>query len=240
MFKNLTHEKVMGMARRVGRETAREYPGIEAEEITDEALTRFYAKAHHLTDVTEGYAYRVLERDAFTYAAEVRYRKIIETSQYVYTPREVKALLEHVYYDPSAWDVPTGKDDRLSAEIDRKSIGISLMDLKDAMGRIRPEYRRTIEKRYYLGDDIHPQSLSRAVEALTRSVNRISARTGQADDCPGSRTAMSNSRARYITNAEMGHETNPHGRDALAMLQKERKEERSDPPGTHFDWNKYD
>lgn len=239
MFPRVSTEKVLKMARRVGRRVAAEYPGIDPEDISSEAVTRLAGKAHRLKDPSPDYVYRVLERDAVKYASEVRYDYVINTSQYIYTPREVRALLAHAYFNPECWDVPHGRDDRLSAEIDARSLGISLMDLKEAMGRIRPEHQQVLETRFGLGEDVHRQRVQRAVEALTRAVNRLAAKRGRArgHEGPGARKAMLNDTAQYVTRAEMGHETNPHERDALRELERLRSHE-SAPAGTYFNWEK--
>ncbi|WP_170026629.1 hypothetical protein [Actinomadura oligospora] len=228
----------MKMASRVGRDVARQYPGIEAEDIASEAVTRFLEKAKRIGDAEAAYVYRVLERDAAAYAAKLRYDYVISTSQYVYTPREVRALLAEVYFDASAWDVPTGKDDWLSAEIEGRSIGISLMDLRVGMDRIKPEYRSILERRFYHGDDsMHRKDVTRAIDALTRAVNRIAARIGRSDEGPGSRTVISNAKAQHIT--ENQHDGEWCEEDALSKVQKLRKQDRWDVPGRHFNWDKY-
>ena len=239
MFRHVTDEEVVDLANQVGRKMAREYPGVDPSDIASEALVRLAGKADKLFEKSKGYIYRVLERDAGAYAAAVRYDYVVSTSQYVYTPREIKALLSEVYFDPTAWDVPKGHDDRLSAEIDGRSIGIALMDMREAMDRIKPEYKKALEDKFFHEKDLHRQKVATAVEALTRSVNRIAVKTGYGDNCPGARKVMSNAKARYVTQAEMGHETNPYEEDALSKLQKLRKQEKSDPPGTHYNWSKY-
>jgi hypothetical protein len=227
------------MAESVGRSVARDYPGVDAEDISAEALTKLMDNRPKADDPSAGYVKRILQRYGATYAATQRYQRIVETSQYIYTPNEIKALLEHCYYDPAAWDVPTGKDDWLSAEIDGRSIGISLMDITVGMEKIKAEYRSALEKKFYLGEDVHHQRVTRALDSLTRAINRIVAKTGKGDGGPGSRNAMSNSKARYVTRSEAGHETNPYEEDASWKLHKLKKNAWSDPPGTHFDWNKY-
>ncbi|MEU5878207.1 hypothetical protein [Spirillospora sp. NPDC047279] len=236
---NISDEKLIELANRVGRDVARQYPGLEAEDLASEALTRFQEKLPRMSDdVGVSYVYRVLERDAARYAAAVRYDYVISTSQYVYTPREVRALLKELYFDPAAWDVPTGKDDWLSAEISGRAIGISLMDLRVGMDRIKPEYRSILERRFFHEDDsMHRKDVTRAVDALTRVVNRIAAKTGKAADGLGTRDVMTNSKAMFL--AEKNLEGGGHEEDALTSLQKVRKKEKWDPPGTHFNWGKH-
>ncbi|QFG25468.1 sigma-70 family RNA polymerase sigma factor [Actinomadura sp. WMMB 499] len=240
MFDNVATDELVQMAKRAGYRVAREYPGIEAEDIAYEALTRLYERAERLKAATADYLYRVLEGEGVKYAAKERYDYILFSSQYVYTPREVRAVLEHVYYDPTARDVPTQKDDWLSAEIGKGTVGISLVDVDVAMEKIKPEYRKVLERRFLHGDTVtDTKAVTRAVDSLTQVVNRLVYRKGLSDDGPGSRTAMSNAKAQYVTRAESGHETNAYEPDAVRKLQTERSQERSDPPGTHFNWSKY-
>jgi hypothetical protein len=234
----------MELASRAGREVARKYPGIEAADIASEALSALVEKIDRVADMSPGYLYEVLRRDGLTFAAKERYRYIVETSQYVYTPREVRALLEHCYYDPSAWDVPTGRDDWLSAEIDGQSIGVSLIDIKVAMEKIKPEHRYTLEQRYFEGDSsLERKRVSRAVDSLVRALNRkVNGSEGEHDG-PGARRAMSNGEALRRASYDMSRPSG-HGVDALEEYHDIRSATAAapdfqDPPGTHFNWNKY-
>lgn len=238
MFEHVTAEEVVQMANRAGRRVAREYPGIEAEDIAEEALTRLYERAERLRSATADHLYSVLEGEGVKYAAKERYDFILYSSQYVYTPKEVRAILEHAYYDPTARDVPTEKDDWLSADIGKGTVGVSLMDIDVAMDRIKPRERKLLKRRFYLGEEItDTKAVTRAVDSLTRVVNRLVYQKGFSDDGPGSRRAMSNGKSQYVTRAESGMEMNPREVDAVRQLQKERLQERSDPPGTWFNWN---
>ena len=238
MFPKVSAEKVQELARKVGRRVAAEYPGVDAEDIASEAVTRLMAKAHRIEDPTAGYVYRVLERDARAYAASVRYDYIVSTSQYVYTPREIKALLAEVYYNPGCWDVPSAHDDLLSGEIDIRTVGVSLMDIRAAMEQISPEHREALDRRFGAGEDVHRQRVTRAVEALTRVINRHAARvsSGRNHEGPGSRKAMSNSEAQYVTRAEMNGDRRRE-KDPIKELERIRSRDCA-PAGTYFDWNK--
>ena len=240
MFDNATTDELIQMADQVARKVAQEYPGIEAEDIASEALTRLYESAERLCHANKDHLYKVLEGEGVSYAAKERYDYILFSSQYVYTPREIKAILKHVYYDESARDVPTQRDDWLSADIGPGVVGISIFDVDEAMDRIKPEHRKLLERRYRDGEDIKDRkAVARAIDHLTRAINRRMYRKGYSEEGPGSRKAVSNREARHVTVAEGSFET-PRETDALNTLQNERLQERSDPPGTHFNWNKYD
>lgn len=240
MFENVTTEQVMDLATKVGRSVARDYPGVDAEDIASEALTRLMTDGIKESDPTPDYVFAVLNRHGRAYAAKERYDFIIGTAQYVYTPREIRALMETCYFDPNAWTAPTGKEDYLSAEIGGNSIVCSLIDIKTAMGNIKPAYKRVIERRFYEGDDsMHRKDVTRAIDALTRSVNRIVSRHGYAAEGLGSREVMSNDRAVNVTRSTLYDDTRDYQEDALDVLQRERSYERSHPPGTFYNWTKY-
>lgn len=243
MFEQVTLDQIVEMASRAGKEIARKYPGIDSEDIASEALTALMGKIDRVADMSPGYLYEVLRRDGLTYAAKQRYQYVVESNQYIYTPREVKALLEHCYYDPAAWDVPTGMDDWLSAEIDGHSIGVSLFDIKAAMERIKPTHRNVIEQRYFYDDtSIHHETVNRAVDSLVRALNRKLNGLDSDYEGPGSRQAVSNGEAVRRTSYEMSRES--YQDDALEEYHKivaatAATESFQDPPGTHYDWDKY-
>lgn len=242
MFEHVTGDELADLASRAGREVARKYPSIQAEDIASEALVRVYGRAARLSAYKPRYLYEVLRREGLRYAAQERYRYIVGTSQYIYTPREVRALLEHYYYDPSMWEVPTGRDDWLSAEIDGQSIGVSLMDIQVALEKLRPDEQAIIEERYHRGGvntSSKRKRLERAIDALTRALNR-KVNASADHEGPGSRRAASNYEAqgrRAYKEGAGGYE-----RDAVDEYHDIRVATDSvtqNPPGTFFDWNKY-
>ncbi|TDB90931.1 hypothetical protein E1264_03755 [Actinomadura sp. KC216] len=241
MFEQVTLEQLMELASRAGKEVARKYPGVEAEDIASEALSSLMEKLDRVAEMAPGYLYEVLRRGGLTYAAAQRYQYIVESSQYVYTPKEVRALLEHCYYDPAAWDVPTGEDDWLSAEIDGQSIGVALIDIKVAMKAISPAHRNALECRFYKGDtSVERKLISRAIDSLVRALNRKI--NGFEGDFEG-RRSMSNGEAQRRISYEMEQDSS-YRSDALDEYHDIRSatavaRDFQDPPGTWFDWSKY-
>jgi DNA-directed RNA polymerase specialized sigma24 family protein len=227
----------MGLADRVGRRVANEFPGLEAEDIASEALVRLAERAEKLPTDDEGYVYRVLYREAVRYAAKERYDHMMGTATFVYTPREVRALLQEAYFDPAAWDVPTAKDDYLTATVTKDTLGVSLMDLHEAWKKLKASYREILLRRFRDDEEVKDtKAVTRAVEALTWNINRRVNRSGYAHEGPGTRQVMSNAEARYVTHMEAGCDFETFQKDAVHELDALRTKEPLAPAGTYYDW----
>lgn len=239
MFPNLTTNEVVAIANKVGRRVAGEYPGIDADDIASAALLELARKAASLKSGDEAYVYKVIYNDAIRYAAKKRYDEMLATATFIYRPKEVRALLSEAYFDPTMWDVPTAKDDYLLATISQETIGISLIDLQEAWGRLKAAYRDVLIRRFREEDKSVPaMQVTRAIEALTRYMNSKSNRVYTDHGGPGGRQAMSNSRAQYVTSSDAGHEQETFRRDAVSELHSIRSNEPAEPAGTFYDWTK--
>src|SRR5438445_10421584 len=115
MFGTVSVEVAVEMAESIGRSVAREYPGLDAEDLSSEALVVLMEKSNLLVGKEAGYVHTVLLEAATSYAAKERYEYMLGTSSYVYRPVEVRAILQEVYWNPAEWDVPSSKADLLSA-----------------------------------------------------------------------------------------------------------------------------
>lgn len=234
MFSTATDDEVKKLAEKVGRKVHREYPSVDRSEITSVALAKLAEVKDELKAPTKGHLFRVLERAAFKYAADERYRVMLETSQYIYTSGEVRALLKK-YWDPMGWKVPTGRDDYLQAEVDQRVVGVSLIDLQVCMEDLKPNYKRDLERKYKDCHPIHNELVQRAIDALVRALNRKVVQKTKDHDGPGARKAISNARAQHITE-DIGGE---YERDALDKVQAIYKHTPSKPAGSFYQWNKY-
>jgi hypothetical protein len=238
MFPNLTTDEVMELAAKVGKRVAREYPGIEADDIASEALRQLVDKAESLNCDDEPYIYKVLYNDGVRYAAKERYDYMISTSKYVYQPKEVRALLEEAYWVPSMWDVPSAKDDWMTATVSGATVGVSLIDIQEAWKNLKPDHADTLLRKFR--DDLEVadrKSVTRAVDALTRFMNYRANRPTDHEG-PGAREAMSNAAAQFVTASEGGHEAASFNADSLDRVQGLRVKEPSAPAGTYYDWGK--
>ena len=199
MFENLSTEAVVLMAEKVGNRIARRYPGIDPEDITAEALTELYRTKDQIRSPTQQNVYKILERWAIRYAATERYEYVVNTSQYIYTPHEVRALLKHAYFMEEMWDVPRAEDDSLCAEIEGDVVVVSLLDIEEALRRATPAAKETINRAFSAGEQVPRKTLDRAIDQITRHLNKHVNRSSFGHEGPGARRALTNANAQYIT-----------------------------------------
>lgn len=242
-FENHSEVELLALARTVGRRVARKWPGADHEDLAQEALLRLYEKVDKLFDKETRYLYRVMERAAMSYASKERYDYMVNTSAYVYTSKEVRAMLETVYFDPEAWDTPSQKDDPTKDWIEQGTIGVSLIDMKTAFEKISKVDRGALEERYFFqqgqaGGDAERKAVQRATDNLTKFMNWGK----EQNEAEGhvSRTVLSNEKSQTLTAMESGHESykNQHEVDAVDKLQKEYADFGL-RPGEGYDFNKY-
>lgn len=235
MIGDLTDEDILGLARQAGRRVQSSYEVLDAEDISSAALEEFYRSQDKLKVTARGYIYRVIERAAYRAAAGMRYQLQVETSQYVYTPSDVRALLSEAFYRPDHWQNPT-REDSLADWIEHGTELVSLIDIRDALRRLTPKQRGLIEMRFFLEEPVADRkALSEAVKRLTRLMNQQIFRQ-EWEERRSRRVVRPNSAAKGHTSLEGGFDRNSHEKDALALLQRERTAEPLDPAGTHFDW----
>lgn len=242
VFTEHSDVELLAMARSVGRKVAKKWPGLDHEDLAQEALTQLYSKADKLAGKETRYLFKVMERAAMSYASKERYDKIITSSQYVYTPAEVKALLETQYYHADSWDVPTSKDDPTKDWVEGGTIMVSLIDIKVAMEKITPADRAGLEERFYhqkgaVGDNAERQRVYRAIEHLTKFMNY--GRSQAEAEYKGMRAVMSNIKAQALTEKQTGFEDSEwFEEDALDKIQKEYND-MGLRPGEGYDFDKY-
>lgn len=245
MFDYMTTEEVVEMAERVGRITARDSGGlVEADDAAAEVLANVADWADQLKDKGPGYLYTAMKRSANKYAAKLRYERMVSSSAYLYTPREVRALLSEAFFDPDAWDTPSAKDDFLTASISKGTIGVSLMDLKTAFLELSEKQRLQLWRRFAEGQDTDGSpavAVSRAIAALTRRMNTAANRVDMNHQGPGSpgRSRMSAEQGQKAAEGDYAVRGGAASQvDAQASLTRLRNGEPNKPAGTYFNWNK--
>jgi hypothetical protein len=136
----------------------------------------------------------VMGKLAAAYASAERYDFTVRSARYLYTPDEVRALLEHAYFDVSLREtsVPTGPDDRTSLVI-WENVCVALWDMDAAFDAINGLDKLRLVSRYKFGaefsSDAEKKATYRAVDTLTRYLNERVNRSTVDHDGPGSRKA---------------------------------------------------
>ncbi len=244
VFTNHSEAELLAMARSVGHKVAKKWPGSDPDDLAGAAILELYAKADYLFEKETPYLFTVLNRAAMAFASKERYDKIITTSQYVYTPREARGLLEEAYFNPVTWDVPTARDDPLSDTIGSGTIGISLMDMKTAMEKISPADKDILERRYYhndgqAGDANERSQVSRAIDRLVKFMNYTKSQN-ESEGFEG-RQAINNQKAQHQLGWYEGTDDSDEEyeqEDALAKIQREYNNFGL-RPGEGYDFDRY-
>jgi hypothetical protein len=186
---------IHALALRVGKKMARQWPGIDAEDMSQEALTALVERPEILADFPENVALvtALMGRVAGSYASRERYDFTVRSARYLYTPAEIRGLLTHAYWDQSLREtsVPTGPDDRTSLVV-HENICIALWDLDAAFESIDGVDRLRLIRRFRDEEEYPTQAArkacDRAVDTLTQRVNEHINRTPADHDGPGSRS----------------------------------------------------
>jgi hypothetical protein len=187
---------IQDLARRVGKGMARKWPGIDAEDMSQEALTALVEHPEMLEGFPEniGLVTAFMGRVAGSYASRERYDYTVRSARYLYTPAEVRGLLSHAYWDLSLREtsVPTGPDDRTSLLV-FENVCIALWDIDAALESISAEDRFRLQRRFRDGEefptDAARKAVDRAIDSLTQRINEHINRLAVEHDGPGSRTA---------------------------------------------------
>lgn len=229
----MKHIEIFHLARKAAYKVAKEYPGIEANDLTSAALTEFYSVKDKLNSDAEGYVFKVLYRAAVRYAAKERHSYLLNTATYLYRPQDVRKLLED-FFTSVKHDVPTNKDD---LHLDELTITTSaeMVDLGRGLKGLKESHLGVIVSVFFYDEEpSNRMKVTRAIDALTKRMNGLRMKADHEHEGPGKRKVISNLEA-YRRSPDDWN-TRPHNRDAVEELQLLRASERFDPPGIYFDW----
>ncbi|WP_433224448.1 hypothetical protein [Microtetraspora malaysiensis] len=203
---NLDLNLLIEVAGSVGRNVARNWPMMEAEDITQHVLTCVWERPREYEGLEGGALYASLKRDAVAWCVKERADYVTSTARYVYTPAEVRELVAILGEgNGSQWSNPPTRDGYVAAP-DAGNIAVSVWDLDQALAELPTPYAEAIARKC-VGDNLSEsdrRTYYRAVDRLTAVLNRVVNRSTREHDGPGSRRAMSNARAAAITHDQWG------------------------------------
>lgn len=195
---------VDALAKSVARGVARDFPGVEHDDIAQEIILKVLEAPRSFQGVDESGLRRVLRKIGTMYAAEERYAYTINSAQYVYTPSEVRGLLEVFFLDRSELNPPT--KELPVVRVEAGGIVVALWDMDFAWSRIDDDERDVLARRYRDGETPANSSgerkrIDRAIESMTRWLNiKVNTPVDRLTHVgPGSRTAQTNAAAQSIT-----------------------------------------
>lgn len=162
-------ERYSPMFNRIATRTARAWPGFAVEDLEQTIWVELLPKWRSLTGddrLMEAAASRV----ARAHCIKERYDFMMASSEYVYTPAEVRALFKECFFDEGARENLPDHHDTVYAG----GVACGIWDLDATYEKLTDSQRSVIEKRYLFGEtltDAEEKRLSRAIEAATRALN---------------------------------------------------------------------
>jgi DNA-directed RNA polymerase specialized sigma24 family protein len=165
--------EISEIAIKVGRKVASRWPGIDAEDCAQEALKAAIARPALMTDRQEdkGFVFAFMEKVATQYASNERYEYMMRSAQYIYTPKEVRRLLEG-FWNEDARSVPDGEDDQINPKTDSAT---GYLDMDSAMKEMPGDDVWRLQRRYLDGLEYPSpaarKAADRAVDRLTKLMN---------------------------------------------------------------------
>jgi DNA-directed RNA polymerase specialized sigma24 family protein len=199
-----TFSELLPIVEQASRSVARDYPGVDADDIYQELCVFVLENERYLKpEETAGTRY-ILYRAAHIYARKERAAGLFASVQYDYRPSDVRAILETAFSEPEMWLDAQVPDDAVS----RKTSGVDgldvTLDVRNALRELSPVDHGAIFGRY--ADGVVPEAgsaerkrLDRAVHRLTEAVNTFTLDRTEAMAMrghPGSRRVISNATAR--------------------------------------------
>ena len=180
--------------RAVARNLAREWAGIEADDIEQQIWEAVLPSWRTLTkDVEQRGLFRAAARRAGrVYCRRERYTHATGTGEFIYSTDEVRALLNCAYFeDRSSWPLPS-EDDGVS--VSAGGIVCALWDLDRAFNRLPEAQRASLVARYAIRAELtnaEEKAAQRGVDTLTRDLNWATlGRKRQADEAARERRAL--------------------------------------------------
>lgn len=192
--------KLRPTIRKAAKSVAYNWPGIMEEDDAEQAITLHLLERPNsiqkIVGMERAAQYRAVVGIGHQIASQERANYERYKGSYRYSIREVKGVLSA---------------GALTEEYRR--FNDVVLDIKTAIGNLAPQYRKAIYDRYAEGNvpekGAAAQRLSAALAALVVEMNRVNKRRFmERDDGIGTRRAISNQRAYYITQYE---ETGDYG-----------------------------
>jgi len=197
MFDDVTLRELMSLAEDAARLAARNYTGIEAEDIQSAIMEIVCRRPDRIERHLEhkGWLWSVFYAEGIRYCNEQVRNFMYYSGEYFYTPHEVRELLKRAY---------DGNVD-MDEVVHIPEATISVWDLARAYDRLNFREKDLIARKYGQGeklDDNDRRAFYRATERLARILNRDvsdATRRRVEHEGPGGRQALSNEKAQSMT-----------------------------------------
>lgn len=159
----------------VAKSFSRSYPGTDAEDILQEIWLHFIKEWKHYEGKEDAYILVGARKVATTYCKTELYSYQLHSSQYVYTPNDVRALFKEAYFEDSNWEVVPGRDDNRLTVTDSNGVTVALWDLRTAFEALSESDQVWIIRAYCQGEELEKsqqKAVQRAIDRCTEQLNR--------------------------------------------------------------------
>lgn len=178
-----------------------QWPGIDREDIEQEMNMKILENWPNIKNHRDArkIALGLAKRGGVDYCSRERDYYQRQTSEWIYTPKEVRAILAEAFTEPLWTDTPA-KPSKGKEYLTADGVSILIMDAKNAFEAVSEADQAVVISAFHDGErpstSAEKMRLSRAIDRMTDVLNRqVHARTYVEHEGPGSRTAVSNASA---------------------------------------------
>ncbi|MEF3112443.1 hypothetical protein [Streptomyces chrestomyceticus] len=184
----MINPEIIDSANKAAAKLARENPYCEADDISQFILLKYWESRSRFNGYEPAALYTIFRSIGLEHCKAERLHYTYQTAEWIYTPREVRTILKHAYYNEDGREViPNRKDDLIRVAGDPRSIALSIWDIDEAFGALSEDHQAAIEQAYLHGNPPEHGSagqkrLQRAIDRLTERLNTKSAVKAHARD----------------------------------------------------------
>ncbi|MFJ8384711.1 hypothetical protein ACIQ9Q_09390 [Streptomyces sp. NPDC094438] len=169
--------EIINTARKAAVRLARENSYCEADDIEQYILLKYWESRKRFGTYEPRALYTVFQSIGVEHCKAERLHYTYNTAEWIYTPKEVRNVLQHAYYREEARElIPNRKDDLLRVAGDPGSIALSIWDIDEAMNALSDAHQAAIERAFLheekpLHGSANHKQLQRAIDRLTERLN---------------------------------------------------------------------
>ncbi|GGP72222.1 hypothetical protein [Streptomyces melanogenes] len=210
--------EIINTARKAAAKLHRENSYCEADDIEQYILLKYWECKTRFDSYEPRALYTVFQGIGVEHCKAERLHYTYNTAAWIYTPKEVRNVLQHAYYREEAREIiPNRKDDLMRVANDPTSIALSIWDIDEAMGRLSDAHQAAIE-RAFLHEE-KPSHGSAEHKQLQRAIDRLTERLNSKTDQRGRERAAAQGNAGRMGSAAAtaAADTTYHGTGGASM-----------------------
>ncbi|AYV29664.1 hypothetical protein ACFWNE_06560 [Streptomyces goshikiensis] len=213
--------EIIDTAKKAAIRLARENSYCDADDIAQSILLKYWEAKTRFDGYEPAALYTIFRGIGLEYCKAERLHYTYVTAEWIYTPKEVRNVLQHAYYREEAREIiPNRKDDLMRVANDPTSIALSIWDIDEAMGGLSDTHQAAIERAFL--HEVKPPHGSADAKSLQRAIDRLTERLNSKTDIRGRERAgvQNKGRSRTASSAEASYQGAAGGSIAYVMDQR--------------------